>query len=90
MTFASPDTKNERNLDVGKGHEVLGDVNNKLVHKGRGNVKAVHVVVQVVLAKAGANVLIRAQDCIVSTSITWCLEKGINHTLPPCDVLLVI
>ena len=35
-------------LDVGQGHEVLGDVNNKLVHKSRSNVKTVHVVVQVV------------------------------------------
>jgi hypothetical protein len=35
-------------LDVRQGHEVLGDVNNKLVHEGRCNVKTIHVVVQVV------------------------------------------
>jgi len=35
-------------LDVGQGHEVLADVNNKLVHKSRSNVKTVHVVIQVV------------------------------------------
>jgi len=35
-------------LDVRQGHEVLGDVNNKLVHKSRSNVKTVHVVIQVI------------------------------------------
>jgi len=34
-------------LDVGQGHEVLGNVNNKFVHKSWSNVKSIHVVVQV-------------------------------------------
>lgn len=35
-------------LDVRQGHEVLGDVNNKLVHESRGNVESFHGVVKVV------------------------------------------
>jgi len=35
-------------LDVWQGHEILGDVNNKLVHKSRSYVQTVHVVIQVV------------------------------------------
>ena len=37
-----------RYLDVRQGHEVLGDVNNKLVHECRSNIETIHVVVQVV------------------------------------------
>ena len=35
-------------LDVRQAHEVLGDMNNKLVHESRSNVETIHVVVQVV------------------------------------------
>jgi len=35
-------------LDVGQGHEVLGDVNNKLVHESRSNVITILHVVEVV------------------------------------------
>jgi hypothetical protein len=35
-------------LDIRQAHEVLGDVNNKLVHESRSNVETIHVVVQVV------------------------------------------
>ena len=34
-------------LDVRQGHEVLGDVNNKLVHESRSNVKSIHAIFQV-------------------------------------------
>jgi len=30
-----------KNLDVGKGHEVLGDVNDQLVHESGSNVEAI-------------------------------------------------
>ena len=35
-------------LNVREGHEVLADVNNKLVHEGRCNVQTIYGVVQVV------------------------------------------
>lgn len=38
----------EADLDVREGHEVLGDMNYKLVHEGRRNVESIHGVVKVV------------------------------------------
>jgi hypothetical protein len=43
--------KMNQSLDVRQSQEVLGDVNNKLVHESRSNVKPIHHVVQVVLPK---------------------------------------
>jgi hypothetical protein len=50
LTLSSPDTQDEWHLDVWQGHEVLGEVDNELVHEGRGDVQAVQGVVHVVPA----------------------------------------
>lgn len=39
------------NLDVWQGHEILGNVNNKLVHESRSNVESIHGVVHVIPKK---------------------------------------
>lgn len=54
-------------LDVGKSHEVLGDVNNELVHESRSNVKTIHSVVQVVPKTITINIYtcIREYVCLV-------------------------
>lgn len=45
------------NLDIWQGHEVLGDVNNKLVHESRSNVESIHGVVQVV-SKRNSSIIV--------------------------------
>jgi hypothetical protein len=49
-------------LDIRQAHEVLGDVNNKLVHESRSNVETIHVVVQVV-PKAQSPSHVHNQTC---------------------------
>nr|GMD14445.1 Pentatricopeptide repeat-containing protein, chloroplastic [Ipomoea batatas] len=62
-------------LDVGELQEVLGDVNNKLVHEGKGNT----------LTDDG---LIGANDSMVSDSTHTSLEQGVHQSFSSGDVLL--
>uniref|UniRef100_A0A8R7U5A8 Uncharacterized protein n=1 Tax=Triticum urartu TaxID=4572 RepID=A0A8R7U5A8_TRIUA len=90
LSLASPDTQDERDLDVGECHEVLGEVDDELVHERRGDVQPVHGVVEVVLAQALADVLVGAQDSLVGAVAHGGLEQGVHDAFPPRDVLLVI
>ena len=79
MTLASLDTKNERNLDVGQGHVVFDEVNNKLVRESKGNVESIHVVVQVVLTKSSTEIFVRTHDRVVSSIVHGSLKKKKGH-----------
>nr|GMD01429.1 Pentatricopeptide repeat-containing protein, chloroplastic [Ipomoea batatas] len=85
--------------------EVLGDMDNKLVHESWGNVKSIQCVINIVsetkipninydiedlLAKALADVFIRAKDSVVSASTHRSLEERVNQSLSPGDILLII
>lgn len=64
LTFASPDTQNQRNPDVRHGHEVFGDVKYKLVHESRSDVETMHAVVQVASVLVGPLLLINFSDSL--------------------------
>nr|GMD12697.1 Pentatricopeptide repeat-containing protein, chloroplastic [Ipomoea batatas] len=63
------------NLDVRELQEVLGDVNNKLVHEGKGNTLT-------------DDVLIGANDSMVSDNTHTSLEQGVHQSFSSGDVLL--
>jgi hypothetical protein len=92
LTLTTPDTQNQRNLDLRQVHKVLRDVHGGLVQKGRGDVVVVTIggkVVQVLLARGdvvrgGHDGVVRAAHAVAT------LELGVNHVSSSGDVLLVI
>jgi hypothetical protein len=48
LTLASPYSQDKGNLDIGQAHEILSNVNHKLVHEGRGNVEPILHIVEVI------------------------------------------
>lgn len=50
-SWVSLKTKNLENLDVWQVHEVLGYVNKELIHESRGNVVAIHIIIELVPAQ---------------------------------------
>ena len=87
LALASPDTQDQRHLDVGQGHEVLGNVKDELVHECGGDVVAIH---GVVLPQSLADVVVGAEHGDVGAVPHGRLEEGVDHALSPGDVLLVV
>jgi hypothetical protein len=51
LTLASPDTEDKGHLDAWQVHEVLGNMDDQLVHEGRCDVKTILHVVELETAK---------------------------------------
>nr|GMC97569.1 Pentatricopeptide repeat-containing protein, chloroplastic [Ipomoea batatas] len=66
--------------------EVLGDMDNKLVHESWGNVKSIQCVINIVSEIKIPN----TKDSVVSASTHRSLEESVNQSLSPGDILLVI
>jgi hypothetical protein len=90
LALAPPDPQDEGHLDVWQGHEVLGDVDDELVHEGRRDVVAVHGVVEAVVPEALADVLVGGEHGLVGAVPHGRLEEGVDEALAPGDVLLVV
>uniref|UniRef100_A0A8R7Q3E2 Uncharacterized protein n=1 Tax=Triticum urartu TaxID=4572 RepID=A0A8R7Q3E2_TRIUA len=82
LSLASPDTQDERDLDVGECHEVLGEVDDELVHERRGDVQPVHGVVEVVLAQG-------VHDAFPPRDVLLVIGDVVSETLPPIGIGLL-
>jgi len=93
LTLTTPDTENDRHLDLRQLHEVLRDVHDHLVHVRRGDVEVLRgdVVVRRVRLHARGQVILRGHDGVVRTTDSGrALELGVNHVAAASDVLLVV
>lgn len=87
LTLATPDTENQGDLDLWQVHEVLGNVDGKLVKESRGNVETLLNVVEG--AAGSAQVLSAGHDCVVGSALTKAsLEQVVHHLATAADVLL--
>lgn len=85
LTLTTPDTQDERHLDLWQVHEVLGNVNGDLVQESWGDVEAILDVVEG--PGCIAQVLSGAQHGVLC-AVLVALEQGVHHSSGAGDVLL--
>merc|ERR1719284_1313436 len=89
VALATPDAENERDLDLGQVHVVLGDVDGHLVQEARRDVVVALEVTEVALGRL--DVLGRREDGVVGAAHALAaLEERVNHVAAAGDVLLVV